>query len=437
MPKVSKMFDPDAPGMNKQLMLDWMHINHPMTPIKTGANKDEVARKVREVQPEFFGNPNGDGSYDAVNQSRNSAPPDSSTSLVTTTPAKRSRSDKKRCASPNDSKTASKKRTVSAKVASTNGPARSAINKKTVRFRSILNGELSVSQSGDHVQSTSQNASNHIQDFSQTPLVEPQKPALSEGATQDQKPVLEWTTRGNQKVNQKVRKTPTPSNNQGTGLFVSSPSLESPMPKLPPTLVKDERGVPVKFMDHTLLGGQRANTNKKDLITFADKDWFEMDNIVNGRDIAPISPNRSTVEELNCILSRTEKKRDGAEVFQDERRRIDQIFALEERMSGVELITGDWKALQDRMMKLEHKAFGEIKRLEEKFKADITALNEEVKRLKSELTKANDTIETCNKALVHILSEGDGEYGPSEGGDNDNDEDEDESSGGSDASFGS
>lgn len=52
MPKSPKCFDPDAPGINKQVMLDWMHINHPMTPIKSGSSRDEVAKKVKEVQPQ-------------------------------------------------------------------------------------------------------------------------------------------------------------------------------------------------------------------------------------------------------------------------------------------------------------------------------------------------------------------------------------------------
>lgn len=51
MRKGVKSLDPDAPGVGKQAMLDWMHINHPKIPIKTGASREEVARKVKEVQP--------------------------------------------------------------------------------------------------------------------------------------------------------------------------------------------------------------------------------------------------------------------------------------------------------------------------------------------------------------------------------------------------
>ncbi|EGG07855.1 uncharacterized protein MELLADRAFT_105299 [Melampsora larici-populina 98AG31] len=417
-------------------------------------------------------NPDGDGNRDDSTQSKSPAPPESSTSLVSTALAKRNRPDRKRSASPNGIKPALKKRTVSAKVASTNSTARSAINKKAVRFRSLSNGELSGSQLHDQSQSTSQNAGDPDHS-SKTPLVEPKKLMLSEGGAQDEHLVIGGTTRGNQKVNQKVRRPPTPSSKQGTTITTFVPSLESPMPKVTPTLFKTEKDVPINYIDHTLVEGQNDSTNKQDLdlITFADKDWFEIENVVNGRDIAPISPNRSRVEELNGVFPVAEKKRDGAEVFQDERRKMDQnsyaVFALEERMSSVEmvtsdwktlqdqmtkfenngygqikklessveLITSDWKTLQDRMTNFENKAYGRIKKLEEKVQTDITSLNEEVNKLNSELRKANDTIEACNKALVHILSEGDGDYGLSEAGEND--QDEDESSGGSDVSLGS
>ncbi|EGG09316.1 uncharacterized protein MELLADRAFT_96290 [Melampsora larici-populina 98AG31] len=53
-------FDPSSRGINKQMMLDWMRINHPMTPINSGALKQEIACIVRGQQPAYFPNPQSD-----------------------------------------------------------------------------------------------------------------------------------------------------------------------------------------------------------------------------------------------------------------------------------------------------------------------------------------------------------------------------------------
>lgn len=50
--KAAKILDSDTPGVDKQAMLDWMHINHPKIPIRTGARRDEIAKKVKKAQPE-------------------------------------------------------------------------------------------------------------------------------------------------------------------------------------------------------------------------------------------------------------------------------------------------------------------------------------------------------------------------------------------------
>ncbi|EGF98001.1 uncharacterized protein MELLADRAFT_84099 [Melampsora larici-populina 98AG31] len=54
------LLDPSNPSISKQTMLDWLRIHHPMTPIKSNANKGEVAKIVREQQPEYFEDPTSD-----------------------------------------------------------------------------------------------------------------------------------------------------------------------------------------------------------------------------------------------------------------------------------------------------------------------------------------------------------------------------------------
>ncbi|EGG11097.1 uncharacterized protein MELLADRAFT_92472 [Melampsora larici-populina 98AG31] len=56
----SEMFDPSAPGVTKQMMLDWLQINHPMSVVSSHTVKSGVAEIVRKKQPEFFPNPMSD-----------------------------------------------------------------------------------------------------------------------------------------------------------------------------------------------------------------------------------------------------------------------------------------------------------------------------------------------------------------------------------------
>ncbi|EGG08366.1 uncharacterized protein MELLADRAFT_84929 [Melampsora larici-populina 98AG31] len=55
-----EMFDPSAPGVTKQMMLDWLRINYPKFPVISSTRKSSVAEMVRKKQPEFFPNPQSD-----------------------------------------------------------------------------------------------------------------------------------------------------------------------------------------------------------------------------------------------------------------------------------------------------------------------------------------------------------------------------------------
>lgn len=46
------LLDPSAPGVSKQMMLDWMHINHPKVTIRPRIDSIGLAQLVRSVQPE-------------------------------------------------------------------------------------------------------------------------------------------------------------------------------------------------------------------------------------------------------------------------------------------------------------------------------------------------------------------------------------------------
>ncbi|EGG04018.1 uncharacterized protein MELLADRAFT_89719 [Melampsora larici-populina 98AG31] len=53
---MAEIFDPSAPGVNRQMLIDWMHINHPMTPLRPRIGMDKLVDKVRRAQPQFFPN---------------------------------------------------------------------------------------------------------------------------------------------------------------------------------------------------------------------------------------------------------------------------------------------------------------------------------------------------------------------------------------------
>lgn len=80
------LLDPSSRGMSKQTMLDWLRINHPQTPIKSGINKTEVAKIVREMQPEYFPDPNSEAPI--LDSNAGTSTPSTSSSLTRSTEEK-------------------------------------------------------------------------------------------------------------------------------------------------------------------------------------------------------------------------------------------------------------------------------------------------------------------------------------------------------------
>ncbi|EGF98796.1 uncharacterized protein MELLADRAFT_95436 [Melampsora larici-populina 98AG31] len=421
MPKSPKIFDPDAPGINKQAMLDWMHINHPMTPIKSGSSQDEVAKKVKEVQPQYFAVPGG-----IIGQRGSGTPNQTIESQVESSTSRRnvaqlrailfkqSSSVRKRSPSPVDNKVAPpKKRSVSAKLTLSKNSTRPVTKKKSVHFH---NTQLAGSQEGHHGQSATQNG---VLKLPLSPSVEPKNLTLASDAQVHYHHPLAFDEALQSNQTRKDQKPRLLSNTQAAGSFVSSLSADLLPPKITPIKVKTEKDVTLASEDHISPEGKLTSTHEEDLIVFTDKDWLEADNIVNGRDIAPILPDRST-----SVFSSTEKKRTGVEVFQDERRQVDQISAIEERINGIEVITNDWKSLQDNMENYKNKVDVRIKALEDAFQDFKSSVDSEVKKLKYALKKANEDIEAHDTVLQRMLSEGNDDDGHSEYAENDQEEDE-------------
>lgn len=47
-----ELFDPSAPGVTRQMMIDWMHIHHPMTKLRPRIGINELSDLVRGEQPQ-------------------------------------------------------------------------------------------------------------------------------------------------------------------------------------------------------------------------------------------------------------------------------------------------------------------------------------------------------------------------------------------------
>ncbi|EGG09374.1 uncharacterized protein MELLADRAFT_95817 [Melampsora larici-populina 98AG31] len=68
-----EVFDPSAPGVGKQMMLDWLRINFPLIPVNGQLSKSKIAETVREQQPEFFPDPTSSSPPQRFDQSGTSS----------------------------------------------------------------------------------------------------------------------------------------------------------------------------------------------------------------------------------------------------------------------------------------------------------------------------------------------------------------------------
>ncbi|KAH9809250.1 hypothetical protein DFH28DRAFT_1111983 [Melampsora americana] len=371
------MFDPNISGVSKQAMLDWMHINRPMTPIKKNANKQEVAKKVREAQPDLFPDPSSEEPLVNCHSTASKVPHDApeSSSLTHESKVLQTDSKNKRSASPG-TQSPQKKRVVSSKSSLSksilrsklqHGAPESGANRadgKVKKKKSVHYVEGLPHPESTDLRFMSTEASKEAQEYSNLRTARPEPVAASGGSgivTQDEIKPLQKLRNSTESQHQQ------PTERSSTAPLINSnfashathkEALHEPLVALTP--------------EHTTPGpGPYAN----DLIFFSDLDLFELENIVAGRDIPPIAPSthvvRNTPMSLNTAISTNKSDsissnqdtRSGVNVFQDERRVSLQLSTLEERMDSVEKRIVSFQDLQDRIANAEEDIQGARERI--------------------------------------------------------------------------
>ncbi|EGG09449.1 uncharacterized protein MELLADRAFT_61141 [Melampsora larici-populina 98AG31] len=400
------VLDPDNPSVNKQTMLDWLRINHPMTPISSKAKRAEVANIVREVQPHLFGVRNSPSlasthpvTYPPLENLQVSSPmaekpsggsaslrkrsppqeaevPYKQIGNMIVIPPKRSRLDleaKKHVGADEGSKMLQKK-----KLAGRPKPSKT----KTARPANpnvLIDWTYTPPQSSSHISSISSLSNDDErreleglkQLLSTAPLVGQNRPSENRVS-----PIAPETKPENDLVNTHASNGP------------SIPNLPISTPKVH---VKDTKD-PI--------------SDEADLIQFSDTEVFEVGNLVIGRDIPAIQ-----FQEANCPNKKT-----GVDIFQEEQRREERVRTLEERLAQLESTI---EVLEKRVsatpiQELQEQANADkIDRqtsLLEQARDDISALERQVDSLQfdtidlqTKLDIAFDTIHAHRRVLKKIL----------------------------------
>ncbi|KAH9808452.1 hypothetical protein DFH28DRAFT_909465 [Melampsora americana] len=341
---ISDRFDPNIPGVSKQAMLDWMHINRPMTFIKKNANKNEVAQKVREAQPELFPDPFSEEplSLDCHSMtSKNPNLPESSSSRnVRETEGV---FKMKRSSSPGN-QPPHKKRVLLSKSCLSRNTLRSKLPEALDQGAISADGKLKrkiVRYKG--LPSPKAPKETKVRPFHSTYS----ECVITSGIVklEDQK-----SFHNRQKSDPVSQSKPNPT------IIPSIKPLES-ADHITQQSSQPEPLVSLTPEDTTLTEQAGLETHTNDLIFFSDLDLFELENI----DILPIVPNWQSVQITpisSSLISNKETesnasddhnaKRSGVNVFQDERRRSLQcgsmyfhrilviVSMLEDRMDSME-----------------------------------------------------------------------------------------------------
>lgn len=360
------MLDPSSRGMSKQTMLDWMRINHPQTPVKSGISKNEVARLVREMQPNFFPDPD-------------SEVPIGDTSPGTRTP-----------------------RTSDSLSRSVNSLSSSADDNSVVP----PSGSVAPSTHGSAAPLTQAAPSPHSEKNPHT-ITKKKRPASNE-LNDDQRvfkrPEIEHVAVSpDPSISLKKDKCRTKSGNSHRPLAKNGTSLN--------------KTIPAKSMSKSISVTitPQASQNPVDnyippLIDFSETDWLEMPNPVVGHDIPPI-------EIVPESESGKFSKKSGVEVFKEERQRVQKIQDLEESIEELrsKLETNekcDMSVLADEMRREE-----EVRQLQvritdlglkvermEPLQAIVANLEAEVTRLCARISTAVEDIRAQEEVITKLMT---------------------------------
>ncbi|EGG01302.1 uncharacterized protein MELLADRAFT_92608 [Melampsora larici-populina 98AG31] len=334
------VLDPSNPSVNKQTMLDWLRINHPKTPISSKANKAEVAKIVRDKQPEIFGeaNPSAtsstllDHTYPTLENLRVSSPVVPKALKTSENLVKRSASADldvpKRIA--NDGDIPGKRIKVEKRTEVDQVGHRS----KMTKMKNILHlqrasrpksNSTKTSRPAEPIASAKPIVSNWIHPLPQAP---PPLSPISSLSNEDEKAELEGLK---QSIFSPLIDQTVVSNSTLLPMVPSvAPERKPRKPLVNPHVANDSNDSkpPVTTRKNRINKPKEAHTpSEVDLIQFSDTEVFEMGNLVIGRDI-PVIQMQGRPDSSNA--------KTGVDIFQEEQRREQKVKTLEERLAHLE-----------------------------------------------------------------------------------------------------
>lgn len=398
------ILDPSAPGVTKQVMIDWMHINHPMTTMRPRIGIDELSDLVRAKQPDFFpkltrdvpalvtiDNPSTSmaekSKHDLITQTHTTDTKQTTLSPIETVqypPPKVNtlhetliKNMKPVSSSPSSSFV--RKRAVALDTGSENGPS----------VKQVKTGESKVSLESK-VSRVRKSSTAHKKKISSKPSETDQGPSQ---ATQSE-----------------ISKTKAVKFEESEHTSITVSNLEPGM-----STTASSGTMKIKHKIRNSPKPELTTTNEvMDLIDFSDTDVLETGNLVIGKDIPPISFDTST--KTSTAIKGTKKS--GVEVFLEERSREERICALEGSKAQMsEKTEMNSTTLFQHSMRLE-----EIDHLVSHLKTNVNQLNGEISAistleakfetlqnqvldLRQQLQSARDDISTHEDVIARMMEE--------------------------------
>ncbi|EGG12877.1 uncharacterized protein MELLADRAFT_87204 [Melampsora larici-populina 98AG31] len=402
MRKAVKSLDPDAPGVGKQAMIDWMHINHPMIPIRTNASRDEIASKVKAAQPELFPSsiinappvvPSQTSKARRPSMAQTSIKPvipmapftacalPPSDPLFLTSLGKNETSKKKRSPSP-DIKPALKK----------DIPAKKTGSKTKLKSASIGS---TVSVCADPPKAKKKKVGTiHIVHYPDLVNLDLSSTSCDPQTLSSKKATI---TTHQFKIEQEdglIGGLPGTTDHSDSATLQQNYQPTSYVPLVP----RPDANVQ--------LGGKIDSNDVDDLIILTPVNCFESENTIVGRDISPISPDTPRSSIVRYGITSSEKKKSGSEVFQEERRRVEQVHILLDRVDGMEKVMQSMQEKTDSMADVRAQLENQLKDVEERFNNRLKVLEDSCKELSRSFDKAMEEIQAHDEVLTRLLTAG-------------------------------
>ncbi|KAH9809874.1 hypothetical protein DFH28DRAFT_1132658 [Melampsora americana] len=366
---MSTVFDPDGPGVNKQMMLDWMHINHPKTPVNPKLDKSGVAALIRDMQPAYFSDTKDDRPSNSIDVNANQTPstaknlgtlqsPSNPPPGSTHPPYQLMISPFQRLPPVSDQCSSKRKKETEDQITSPKVQAHP--KKRTLSDRIDIHTGTSKSKS-----------------LKKKTLLDPSNPG---------KPT-------NRKVTQS--KTKDPSATTSTSETSDPLAVISVKKEFDPAMallglskasfsVEEEKQSP----ESTNLPSETNAKEVQDLIDFSDTHCLDMGNLVIGKDIQSIS-------FFPCTNG---PKKSGIDIFQEERKREERICALEDSLSQIVDKVGCFELKAVFLDYAICSSRASIKNIENKV-SNLAIFEEKVNRLESTMSKL---VEDLNRAKHEI-----------------------------------